>query len=141
MSKDDDYEVGYGKPPKHSRFSKGQSGNARGRKKGSRNFQTDLEEVLEARVSIKENGHARKVTSQQAALRRLREKALAGDPRALDRLLTLAQHHSEEKEVRSAERSLSDEEADILRRHEETILTQAVADGRLSGDGETDDAQ
>ncbi|MFC3615280.1 DUF5681 domain-containing protein [Lutimaribacter marinistellae] len=141
MSKDNDYEVGYGKPPKHTRFRKGQSGNARGRKQGSCNFQTDLEEVLEARVAIKENGQARKVTSQQAALRRLLEKALAGDPRALDRLLNLAEQLSDAKEARSAERSLSDEEADILRRYEETILTQALADGRLSDDGEAGDAQ
>ena len=26
-----DYEVGYGKPPRHTRFTKGRSGNPRGR--------------------------------------------------------------------------------------------------------------
>ena len=33
---DEDYEVGYGRPPKEHRWVKGQSGNARGSKKGSR---------------------------------------------------------------------------------------------------------
>ena len=34
---DRDYRVGYGKPPVHSRFPKGQSGNPRGRPRGSMN--------------------------------------------------------------------------------------------------------
>ena len=41
-----DYEVGYGKPPRHSRFVKGQSGNPRGRPAGAKNFTTLLEEAL-----------------------------------------------------------------------------------------------
>ena len=32
------HEVGYGKPPKHTRFKPGQSGNSKGRPKGVRNF-------------------------------------------------------------------------------------------------------
>ena len=42
-----DHDGGYGKPPRHSQFKKGQSGNSKGRPKGSRNFSTDLKETLE----------------------------------------------------------------------------------------------
>ena len=35
-----EYEVGYGKPPAHSRFRPGQSGNPRGRPRGARNRPT-----------------------------------------------------------------------------------------------------
>ena len=39
---DESDKVGYGKPPLHSRFTRGQSGNPKGRPKGVRNFKTDV---------------------------------------------------------------------------------------------------
>jgi hypothetical protein len=44
-----DYEVGYGKPPRETRFAKGQSGNPRGRPSGAKNFATLLREALTSR--------------------------------------------------------------------------------------------
>ena len=41
-----DYDVGYGKPPRHTRFQKGQSGNPRGRSCRSKNLKTLLSEAL-----------------------------------------------------------------------------------------------
>ena len=38
----DDYEVGYGKPPKNTQFRKGVSGNPRGRPKKSLDFDHEL---------------------------------------------------------------------------------------------------
>jgi hypothetical protein len=37
-----DYQVGYGKPPKHTQFKPGKSGNPQGRPKGTKNLKTDL---------------------------------------------------------------------------------------------------
>ena len=42
-----DHDAGYGKPPRHSRFKKGQSGNPKGRPRGGRNFSTDVKATLE----------------------------------------------------------------------------------------------
>jgi hypothetical protein len=52
MSTDD--EVGYGKPPGHSRFKKGQSGNPKGRLSGTRNLKSDLNEELQESVMVRE---------------------------------------------------------------------------------------
>ena len=46
--KESDYEVGYGKPPRHSRFVKGRSGNPRGRPPGTKNLKTLLSEALKS---------------------------------------------------------------------------------------------
>ena len=84
------YTVGYGKPPTHSRFQPGRSGNPAGRRKGVRNLATDVKRTLMVPVKVNKNGRTRKISTQEGALMRLREKALQGDARALDLLLGLA---------------------------------------------------
>ncbi len=110
----DDEEVGYGKPPKATRFKKGQSGNPKGRPRGSRNFSTDVKATLDQPVQLKIRGRNKTVATQQAALLRLREKALSGDGRALDRLLELARTYNEE--------DLSDATTVVLPSEDQAIL-------------------
>ena len=84
------YEVGYRKPPQHTRFRAGRSGNPAGRRKGVRNLATDVKRILKVPVKVKENGRSREISTQEGALMVLREKALKGDARSLDRLLEYA---------------------------------------------------
>ncbi len=114
--KNEDNEVGYGRPPKASRWKPGQSGNRKGRPKGSRNFKTDLAELLSSLVNVTEAGRQRKVTVQKATLMRLGEKALKGDSRAIEKLLELALNLSDDSAGQQAERALSRTEKDILAR-------------------------
>jgi hypothetical protein len=85
-----DYEVGYGKPPTHSQYRPGQSGYPVGRRKGVRNLKTDVKRTLAMPVKVKVGGRTRTRSTQEVALMVLRERALNGNTRALDRFLELA---------------------------------------------------
>jgi hypothetical protein len=77
-----DYEVGYGKPPRYTRFKKGQSGNPRGRPSDAKNLSSLLDRALNEPVFIIENGRRRKVSKRRAFINRLVDRAAEGDLRA-----------------------------------------------------------
>jgi hypothetical protein len=72
--------VGYRRPPEHRRFKPGQSGNPKGRPKGTRNFKTDLKSTLKIPVNVTRAGKPHHISTQQAVLLRLREKHSAASP-------------------------------------------------------------
>src|SRR5205823_4232093 len=86
-----DYEVGYGKPPRHTRFKKGQSGNPRGRPSGSKNLSTLFSEALNELVVVAENGGRRKITKRQAIITQLVNQSAKADWRATKILLDILQ--------------------------------------------------
>lgn len=77
------YEIGYRRPPKSGRFKKGQSGNPKGRPKGSKNFLTILEQELNQPIIVNENGKKKKISRMQAMVKRLVSEALQGERRSL----------------------------------------------------------
>jgi hypothetical protein len=78
------YRVGYGKPPKHSKFKKGVSGNPRGRRPGSRNRSTLIGQASRGQT-VDET--PRPISRGRATVLNLAVKAVAGDPHALKRFL------------------------------------------------------
>jgi hypothetical protein len=74
--------VGYKRPPRHTRFKKGQSGNPKGRPKGHLNLKTDLTNELGERIRLNQDGKPVKLTKQQALVKSLVARAIKGDPRA-----------------------------------------------------------
>jgi len=82
------YEVGYGKPPRHSRFRTGEpSANPRGRPR--KNMTALLVEGLNKKVTVTENGRRRKVTLREAITSQLINQSASADLRATKMLLDL----------------------------------------------------
>jgi hypothetical protein len=89
MSMADDDKVGYGKPPKKSRFKPGKSGNPRGRPKGTKNLKTDLQEELIERIAVRDSNGSRRITKQKALVKSIVAKAIKGDQKAAGIILDL----------------------------------------------------
>ncbi len=105
---DQPYEIGYGRPPKSTRFAKGKSGNPRGRPKGSKNREPDqkaLRDMIlrQARTKImaKEHGQTISINFAEAAIRSVATRAVQGDPRSQKLFLELIQRaeHGEQEEI------------------------------------------
>ena len=140
------YEVGYGKPPKHTQFKPGQSGNPKGRPRGQRNLSTMFKDVLNETIVVREGDRTRKVPKAVAVLTRVLDGALRGDHKATSayfqfiRTLNLLQ---DEQEVQDGGVAIDDKAiiAEFLARNG---IGGADADETLSeprnGDGANDDS-
>lgn len=85
----DDYDVGYGKPPLHTRFKLGQTGNPQGRPKGSKNLKTDLLEELAETMRITEGGQERRISKQRALIKAQVARGIKGNDRAAAKIFDL----------------------------------------------------
>ena len=84
--KNDKGDVGYGRPPQHSRFKPGESGNRRGRPKGVISLKAEL--VRELSDTIEGSGEG-PVTKGRAMVKKLVESSLNGDPKIAIALIGL----------------------------------------------------
>jgi Family of unknown function (DUF5681) len=81
--------AGYGHPPQHSRWKKGQSGNPRGRPRGGkRDVGDELLAELGELIQITEGGRTRSITKLQALFKSLTARGIKGDTRAASLVLT-----------------------------------------------------
>ena len=127
----DDYETGYGQPPKHTRYKKGQSGNPKGRPKGTKNLETDLLEELGEMILVREGNRSVRISKQRAMIKNLTMKALKGDTRATEIILKRLLLILEKKEPDQTEDDLSAEDNAILN---EAMNARIASDGGGSRD-------
>ena len=92
----EDSDVGYRRPPKATRFGKGQSGNPAGRPRG-RHRQAPYEAVLGQMVTIREDGTTRRVTAAEAFLLKLTKSGLEGDSAAARASLAMIEQAKERR--------------------------------------------
>ena len=109
-----DYEVGFGKPPKETQFKPGQSGNPDGRPKGSRNLATDLREELDEEIVVTERGTSLTLTKRRALIKTLMMKGLKGEIRAAEGLVRLALALDEADAARGGGELLNEDDQKII---------------------------
>jgi hypothetical protein len=103
MADDSDQPNGFGQPPRHSRFRKGQSGNPRGRPKGRVSFKADLEAELQQKTQVMIDGRPHMTTKQRAVIKVLTDQAIKNDMRAVNALLACVRHFARGPEEPPAE--------------------------------------
>ena len=86
------YEIGYRKPPKATQFKPGQSGNPRGRSKGSKGGKTLLRQALDEKVEVNEGGITRRLTKRELFFRALVARALKDNRFAALLIKTMEQY-------------------------------------------------
>ena len=77
-----DYEVGDRRPPKHSQFKPGVSGNPKGRPKGSVNLRTRVTQQLRQTVAVTRNGRPVKMRKGDLIALQIVDAAAKGDLKA-----------------------------------------------------------
>jgi hypothetical protein len=108
-------DVGYGKPPKHAQFRKGQSGNFRGRPRGALNLATVLQRALREEVVITKNGRREVLTKLEAAIAQLVSKAISGDSQAIRYLCQLVASAEERSVAAEATTQLSEKDQTVMK--------------------------
>ncbi len=80
------YSVGYRRPPQHSQFKKGQSGNRNGRPRRPKSLVANILREMDAKVTINESGRTRSITKREAIAKRVVNSAVSGDIKAIESL-------------------------------------------------------
>lgn len=122
------YEIGYGKPPKHTRFKPGQSGNAKGRPRAAKSLRTIARETLTSKVPVRTATGEKRISRIEAVLHKTVEQAMKGNPRALAELLKL--YAAAVPETSAHEQTASEED---LSATDLAILEQLKASLRAEG--------
>jgi Family of unknown function (DUF5681) len=110
-----DSAVGYKRPPVASQFKPGQSGNPKGRKKGVRNFKTDVRLELDELITVREGGREMKITKQRAFVKALVAAAIKGDMRATNALVSFCLKTFGDEEDRQTATSDDAEDVELLK--------------------------
>ena len=136
-----DYKVGPGRPPLHTRFRKGQSGNPGGRSK--KNLPALLADALNEPVFVTIDGERRKITKREAVVHQLVNKSTTADLRATKMLFDMMKDAEQKAGVAAPApepRPLEEADKEVLQQLKERlrpqILAEMAADKIEAADGE-----
>ena len=97
MDEEQNSKTGYKKPPRHTRFQPGRSGNPRGRpKKRGATFAESLESELYTSITVIEGGKRQRITKLHAIVKQQTSKALSGDPKATALVISVLERRAQD---------------------------------------------
>ncbi len=130
------YEVGYGRPPRETRFRPGHSGNPRGRPKKPKSIQERFERELARKVAVRDDGRVRKIPKIDLWVRRVIADAIKGSHQASRILIEMRSTSDDEIARGIAEQSIGELNAGDLE-----ILDRYLARVDLSARNAKDDGR
>ena len=119
-----DYVVGYGKPPVHTRFQKGRSGNPKGRPRGKKNMSTLLSAALDAAIIVVENGRRKKISKREAIITQLVNKSASADLKATQIVLAMLQDVEARADDSSDSAAFTEADQEIIQRIQARMRTR-----------------
>jgi hypothetical protein len=123
-----DYKVGPGKPPKHTRFKKGQSGNPGGRPPKRATLKDKVFDELGKRVKVTENGRTRSFSMEELIAKRMVTDAAKGNARARADVLKLNEETNVAPEGQPEKGPELAKDAEILARYRKQLIADMKGD-------------
>ena len=124
-----DYKVGIGRPPLHTRFQKGQSGNPGGR--SQKKLHALLADALSEQVFVTIDGERRKITKREAVVHQLVNKSATADLRATKMLFDMMKEVEQKASVTSPApepRRLDAADKEVMQQLVDRIRQQILAE-------------
>jgi len=115
-------DVGYGRPPKEHRFKPGESGNRRGRPKGSKTEEAIIDELLNRKLKVRDSGKTRSITLLEGIFSKFAEAALQGNAKAATFLLNRKRLAGSSEQPATVE--LDSDDRDILKFYTQQLHEQ-----------------
>lgn len=107
-----DYDIGYMKPPHDKQFLPGLSGNKSGRPRGSKNTYKLLDDLLNKKITIVQDGKTIQINKKTAILLQAVNSASKGDMKAIQTIfphILMADMKNEERENIIKQLSINDD--------------------------------
>ena len=89
MTKEPKNPVGYGNPPVSGQFKPGQSGNPKGRPKGSKSLEKTIADAFNKKITVREGGKNKRISQMDAFCRRVINDGLKGNAKATDQTIAI----------------------------------------------------
>jgi len=136
-------KIGYCNPPKHSQFKKGQSGNPKGRKKGSKDHNKLLQDELSQLIQVKEGNTTISMSKREAIIKQTVNRAVKGDLKAARMIMDMDAEMQAQIQTAFMAATVKQSDADMIKdwetrngqRQRNTVDHDAILDDKTEDEG------